>query len=206
MNPDAKAIRLHSLTSPEAMFNTLAFAVATANCPFGQSLTTIRKIREWGGDIMHKVYSEMTLEDKSGMGCGLTGMKFASYQYLYANRADIYKKYLECNAVDNGHLIFWEYCMDCLCGMGMVKSAFAVQMLFNRLGCIDIHNARELGYSKCPTGKARKNRPIYLNIQAVKTSEAWWNDWCALLAKKYPGQFDSAEQVSRLHSLAVNGF
>ena len=203
MNPDAQKIRNASLASSFQTYLTIAFAVATANCPFGQSVNTARLLKEWGDDVEFKVYAELTVAEKSAACCGMTGMKLAAYQYLHRNQDVIYDKFLECDKLQDGHLIFWNYCMDCLAGMGMVKSAFAVQMLFNRLGCIDIHNARELGYDKCPTGKAFKNRPTYLNIQAIKSSEQWWNDWCKMLATKYPGQFTSGEHVSSLHSEAV---
>ena len=203
MNPDAKAIRTASLASAFQTYLTISFAVATANCPFMQSVNTLRLLKDWGDDIEFKVYAELTMAEKSAAGCGMTPMKLAAYQYLHRIQDVVFDKYLECDGLENGHLIFWEYCMDCLQGMGMVKAAFATQMLFNRLGCIDIHNARELGYEKCPSGKARKNRPVYLNIQSVKTSEKWWNDWCDMLAVKYPGQFKSGEHVSALHSEAV---
>lgn len=208
---DAVGIAAHARLNPENMTHVLFFAVATANCPFGQSVTTLRVLRDWTTDkgygeaLPHMAYAEITMEQKSGMGCGLTGMKLAAYQYLWANRADIFEKYTACLEIDNGHLIFWEYCMDCLCGMGLVKSAFAVQMLFGKLGCIDIHNARELGYTKCPTGKAKKQRPIYLHIQSIKTSEAWWDDWCNFVAAKYPGQFKDGEHVSKLHFDCIVG-
>lgn len=171
-------------------------------------MNTLRKwtdISDGPADLEFMAYAEITMEQKSGMGCGLTGAKLAAYQYIWRNREDIFTKYQECLKTKNGHLIFWDYCMDCLMGMGMVKAAFAVQMLFNRLGCIDIHNARELGYEKCPTGKAKKQRPIYLEIQSIKTSEQWWNDWCVMLAEKYPGQFEDGEEVSKMHYDCIVG-
>jgi len=202
---DAVAIRTFARQNPENMMQVIFFAIATANCPFGQSVATMRLLKKWGNDITEVVYSELTLADKSGAGCGLTGMKLAAYQSLWLQRDVIFDKYMECDALDDGHLIFWHYAMDVLCGMGMVKAAFCVQMLFNKLGCIDIHNARELGYDKCPAGKAMKQRPIYLNIQSVKTSQQWWDDWCVFLAKKWPGQFTSGDHVSSLHATAIIG-
>ncbi len=202
---DATAIKFYATLTPANMSHVLWFAVATANCPFRQSVNTLQVLRGWGESIMSVEYANITQAEKSLMGCGMTASKLAAYQYLWANRESIYAKYMECLNMENGHIVFWEYCMDCLMGMGMVKAAFAVQMLFNKLGCIDIHNAKELGYSKCPTGKAKKQRPVYLNIQSVKTSEQWWDHWCHMLAKKYPGQFKDGEHVSRLHAIAIMG-
>lgn len=201
----AAAIAAYARRNPESMSHVLFFAVATANCPFMQSVNTMRLLKGWGDDLPFVVYSEITMEQKSAAGCGLTASKLSAYLYLHANRDDIFHKYNECLNLPNGHLLFWEYILDCLPGMGMVKAAFAVQMLFNKLGCIDIHNARELGYDKAPSGRARKNRPTYLEIQAVKTSEQWWDDWCNMLAEKYPAQFTSGEHVSELHQWAIVG-
>lgn len=202
---DAAAIKFYATLTPANMTHVIWFAIATANCPFQQSVNTLAVLRGWGANVMDIEYASITQGEKSLMGCGMTATKLAAYQYIWANRESIFEEYTKCLDLDNGHLIFWDYCMDVLCGIGMVKAAFAVQMLFNELGCIDIHNAKELGYDKCPTGKAKKQRPVYLNIQSVKTSEQWWNDWCTMLANKYPGQFKSADYVSRLHSVAIMG-
>ena len=202
---DAAAIKFYASLTPANMTHVIWFAIATANCPFQQSVNTLAVLRGWGAGIMDVEYAAITQGEKSLMGCGMTATKLAAYQYIWANRESIFEEYTKCLDLDNGHLIFWDYCMDVLCGMGMVKAAFAVQMLFNELGCIDIHNAKELGYDKCPTGKAKKQRPVYLNIQSVKTSEQWWDGWCAMLATKYPGQFKSADYVSRLHAVAIMG-
>jgi hypothetical protein len=203
----ATAIRDYARTSPEATYHVIAFAVATANCPFQASVNTIKILREWNGDIMGKTYADVTPAEKSLMGCGMTGMKLTAYQKLWSMREEIYSVYRDCMLdPELGHITFWNYAMDALMGMGMVKAAFATQMLFNRLGCIDIHNARELGFTSCPSGKAKKQRPVYLNMQNVKTSRQWWDDWCNALAAKYPGQFTDGEQVSMLHALAVTGW
>lgn len=202
---DCKGINFYASLTPVNMTHVLWFAVATANCPFQQSVNTMRQLREWGGKVTLLEYAQLTQAHKSAMGCGMTAAKLSAYQYLWTNRESIFERYSECLAVDNGHLIFWDYILDTLPGMGLVKAAFAVQMLFGKLGCIDIHNARELGYEKAPSGRAKKQRPIYLEIQSVKTSEQWWNDWCNMLAVKYPGQFRDGQHVSRLHSVAIMG-
>lgn len=202
---DATAIRFYATLTPANMTHILWFAVATANCPFQQSVNALNVLRGWGPGVMDVSYGEITQAEKSLMGCGMTAAKLSAYQYLWTNREEIFEFYTKAQSMENGHLIFWHYILDTLPGMGMVKAAFAVQMLFNELGCIDIHNARGLGYDKAPSGRAMKQRPVYLNIQSVKTSEQWWDDWCNMLATKYPGQFKSGEHVSRLHAIAIMG-
>lgn len=201
---DAATIKAYARQNAENTFRVLAFAVATANCPFMQSVETLRYLRRIGENVATLEYADIPTGERSAAGMGLNPMKVAAYRTLWADRESIYSKYIECLTLDNGHLTFWNYILDNLPGMGMVKAAFAVQMLFNELGCIDVHNAREQGV-KMPTGRAVKNRPVYLNIQAVKTSEQWWDDWCVLLAAKYPGQFRDGDHVSFLHSVAIFG-
>ena len=211
MNPDAQAIMTASLASADQTYMTVAFAVATANCPFMQSINTMYVLKKWGADVEFKVYAEITIEEKSMMGCGLTANKLAYYKELYRNRYEIHAKYLECYGMDNGHLVFWEYCMDCLQGMAFIKAAFATQMLWGAsdesgIFCVDVHNANRLGI-KLPTGakKSKNKRAQYLNICVLSgwTSSFAWQSWCDFLANKYPGQFTDGMQVSRMHSQAV---
>jgi thermostable 8-oxoguanine DNA glycosylase len=201
----ARNIKAFAALSPENMYYVLCFAVATANCPFQQSVNTLQQLKKWGENVEFIEYADITQEQKSFMGCGLTTNKLAYYQSLWAGRHNIYDKYMECLETPQGYLIFWRYVMDCLSGMGLVKAAFAVQMLFNELGCIDVHNARELGQAVPKNKLSEKHRTVYLNMQAIKTSEQWWNDWCIMLAEKYPGQFKSGEHVSELHEFAIIG-
>jgi len=202
---DATALRTFARINPVNTFRVLAFAVATANCPFMQSVEAMRFIVAQGANIETFEYSNLTVEVKSAGGMGLSPMKMSAYNYLYTHRESIYAKYLECLTLDNGHLTFWEYILDNLPGMGLVKAAFATQMLFGKLGCIDIHNTRALGLEKMPSGRSKKQRPVYLNIQSVKTSQAWWDDWCNFLAAKNPGIFRDGDHVSFLHQVAVIG-
>jgi hypothetical protein len=199
------AIRNHALLSAENTFKVVAFAVATAQCPLMASIQTVRLLDKWTSETgAVKAYADVTQEEKSLCGIGLSPRKAANFAYLWEHRVSIHEKYLECRELPNGHLIWWNYCMDVLCGMGLVKAAFCTQLLFGELGCVDVHNARELGIPM-PTGKSGKGREAYLTIQAAKTSEAWWNEWCDFIADKYPTQFADGNTVSVLHEYAITG-
>lgn len=199
---DAVQIMQNAQTSPEQAAFTLMFAVATANCPFMQSVDTMPILRRkfYSGYYLPDAFTQ---EERSIMGCAYTSQKHIAYVLIWTKRHEIYAKYREC-LKNEDHLAFWHYCMDELRGMAVVKAAFAVQMMFNKLGCIDIHNARELGYSKAPEGKSKKAREAYLAIQSVKSSDSWWDDWCAALAEKR--KLGTGDRVSRLHAGAVLGF
>lgn len=198
---DAVHIRTEALKSPEVMARALVFAIVTANAPLRHAVNAALWIRAQGTSFLTLSYGDLTLADKSYMGAAMTGAKLAWTQSVIASRDSLYKHFLTMDAVS-----FWNLLLDTVPGLGMVKGAFAVQMLYNELGCIDVHNLRELGLDrKAVAGKTRNKREQYLAIQSVKTSEAWWNDWCDFVADKYKTQFDSGDYVSRLHAIATVG-
>lgn len=197
-NRDAARIREEAIKSPEVMARAIVFAIVTANAPLRASVNTALWLRAQTG---HVTYSELTVADKSYMGAGMTSNKLAWTQSVMASAEALHERYLALGAID-----FWNLLLDTVPGLGMVKAAFAVQMLYNELGCLDTHNLRELGVSlSAVSGKTANKRANYLNLQASKTSEEWWNDWVNFIAKRYPGQFDSGDYVSRLHAIAVVG-
>lgn len=205
---DADAIRYASYRSADSMAFTLMFAVATANCPFKQSIEAMAILRRRFLLGQYEL-SDFTEQEKSVMGCAFTGAKYGHYVNIWVKRVLIHNHYTVMHDAADWEA-FWNYCMDELSGMGLVKAAFATQMLFNKMGCIDIHNAREMGYDKVPSGKSKKQRENYLKVQAIKSSEDWWNDWCVALVSKtrtgYAPNTMSADYISGLHAAAVLGF
>lgn len=205
---DASAIQFASVRSADTMAFTLMFAVATANCPFKQSIEAMGILRRRFLLGQYEL-TDFTDAEKSVMGCAFTGAKYNHYVNIWVKRVLIHNHYTVYHNAGDWEA-FWNYCMDELSGMGLVKAAFATQMLFGKMGCIDIHNAREMGYDKAPAGKSKKQRENYLKIQAIKSSEEWWNDWCNALTTKtrtgyIVGQY-SGDQISMMHSAAVLGF
>lgn len=192
-------IKAHAQTSPEATFSAIAFAIISAQTRLNLNVNTNILVNKWvkeSGKV--KAYADVTQEEKSMCGTGLSPRKVESLTYIWENRKEIHAKYLECLNMEKGHLTWWNYCMDVLSGMGLVKAAFCTQLMFNELGCIDTHNAKELGIDM-PKGKSNKGRAIYLEIQSVKDSKSWWCDWCDFLAEKYPHIYKDGNEVSELH-------
>lgn len=197
---DATAIRNAAAASPEATAQVIIFAVLTANAGFGMAVKAARWVQD-NVDTLPASYHDIPDSDRSVMAAAMSGAKLQAAREIWANRHEIYAKRESMDAMD-----FWHYAIDNVRGLGMVKAAFVVQMLYNEMGCIDAHNIRMMGYDKVMlTGKSKVRRQNYLSLQSVKTSQAWWDDWCDFVAKRYPKQFTSGDEVSRLHTVAVLG-
>lgn len=198
---DAVQIMEAARKSPEVTAQAIIFAIVTANATLKHAVNTALWILRKGDAFLELTYEDLTVADKSYMASAMTRNKFAFVQYVLKNRRVIYAKYQELEAIE-----FWHYLLDSVPGLGMVKAGFVVQMLYNELACIDIHNLRVLGVEKkLVEGKSKKRREGYLELQARKTSEEWWDSWVALVAEKYPYYYHDADEVSRLHVKAVMG-
>lgn len=198
---DAVAIKEAAAHSPDILAKVITFVILTANAPLRNAV----KAAMWmhGEDILKLSYANFTVAQKSLFGASMTSAKLAWIQSAWAQRETLHKLMHEMDAVD-----FWEYGIYNIPGLGMVKSAFTVQMLYNELGCIDTHNLKELGLDrKAVQGKSKAKLAQYLDIQSIKTSEQWWVDWCNYLASQSPHRayYPSGDYVSLLHRLAVLG-
>lgn len=188
-------IRNAALTSPDITARVIIFAILTANAPLHLAVNATRWVRE---HLPLTTYDSLTTADKAIMGAAMSTQKYNAVKYVWENRVAIYNEFLNRDAID-----FWNYCIDSVPGLGMVKSAFTVQMLYNELGCVDVHNVRELGLPPFTSNYSKRNRNLYLSVQSVKTSASWWTDWCDFMAKKYSKRYDSGWQVSESHVAAI---
>jgi len=92
-------------------------------------------------------------------------------------------------------------------GLGMVKAGFVMQMMFGRVGCIDVHNLRRLDIAPSVLTMSKKVKPdtrkkkIEAYIDACKKRRcSWlWDSWCNLIAKKDPKRWTDGEHVSMVH-------
>lgn len=197
---DATAIRTAAKASPDAMAHVIAFAIVTANAGFSSAVRATRWVRD-NADALPVAYQDIAADDRSAMAAAMSGAKLKAVRNVWAQRHEIYAQYESMSAE-----AFWHYAIDSVGGLGMVKAAFVVQMLYNEMGCIDAHNVRMMGYDvTLLTGKSKVRRRNYLSLQSVKSSQAWWDDWCHFVANRYSKQFTSGEEVSRLHITAVLG-
>ena len=101
--------------------------------------------------------------------------------------------------------------------IGLVKAGFIMQLTTGEAGCLDCHNLKEYDINENTfkvTGKDKgkmtaanfnKARKYLAVCKEIGGSEVLWNNWCNLVAEKYPKHFESADDVSWLHSNAIMG-
>jgi hypothetical protein len=196
---DAHAIRSASQTSPDVTARTIQFAIVTANAGLHHAVEASSWLRTV--DLESIQYEDIPRQDISLMAAGMSRAKLSAVKYVWAHREDVYAQYQTLDPV-----AFWHYAVDTLPGLGLTKAAFAVQMLYNEMGCLDTHNLRDMGVSpQAVAGYSRPKREMYLALQATRTSETWWNVWCDFIAKKYAKRYTSGDEVSALHVTATIG-
>jgi hypothetical protein len=99
-------------------------------------------------------------------------------------------------------------------GLGIPKSAFVVQMLTGKSGCMDVHNLRkympELDAGKgtpaifqtSGNSSSLKSKKVSQYILACKNaggSRKMWDAWCTHIAILQPKHFQDGESVSKMH-------
>lgn len=146
------------------------------------------------------------------------GFKKQTLEYLLENRADLYKRLMAASRLDVSKGTRDRLMMEMLTqvpGLGLVKAGFVMQMMFGRVGCIDVHNARrfrkvtpkDLTFS--PTAKfATRLQKIdnYIDIcKGHRSTEKLWDQWCDLIADKHCNHFQSGWDVSKYHLEALIG-
>jgi hypothetical protein len=90
-------------------------------------------------------------------------------------------------------------------GFGLIKAGFVLQCTIGAVGCFDVHNCRvyaikasAFALTGSSENRARKAQKYLELCESIGTAKLW-NDWCELVAEKYPNDFSSASHVSRLH-------
>lgn len=98
-------------------------------------------------------------------------------------------------------------------GMNIPKVSFVLQLTGHEIGCIDTHNAKLLGLDQNDLIQ-RKDRPLnrekiwrYIGLcQSTKMggSQTMWDNWCTMIAERYPDKFTDAKEVSRKHLYKID--
>ena len=134
-------IKDFALQSPENMATTLLFPIAT-------------QMQNWGDvskhftDLMTHLRAKGNLKyaDKEKENVKWKGMAYVGregMEYIWKNRKNIYTQIKPLIDSDDTFELY-KYCASRIPGLGLVKAAFAVQLLTGKLGCIDSVNARFL--------------------------------------------------------------
>ena len=134
-------IKDFALKTPENMATALLFPIAT-------------QMQNWGDvsrhfvDLMTHLRAEGNLQYASKIKGnikwkGLAYVGREGMEYIWKNRNKIYSKIKPLIQSDDIFELY-KYCASVIPDLGLVKAAFAVQLLTGKLGCIDSVNARFL--------------------------------------------------------------
>lgn len=139
---------------------------------------------------------------KSICGTGLTTAKLNFCSHVWETRHELHQVYLNCDDA----LDFWNYLIDNVKGLAIVKAAFATQLTLGEMSCLDVHNLAAAGMQRSDvSGSSKVKRKKYLTAleDIGKTSEQHWDDWCTFIAHESSEYENSPELVSMLHSKAI---
>ena len=101
--------------------------------------------------------------------------------------------------------------------IGLVKAGFIMQLTTGEAGCFDCHNLKEYSLNentfkvngkdkgKITAANFNKARKYLAVCKEIGGSEVLWNNWCDLVAEKYPKHFEAGDDVSWLHSNSIMG-
>lgn len=101
--------------------------------------------------------------------------------------------------------------------IGLVKAGFIMQLTTGEAGCLDCHNLKQYDVDentfkvngkdkgKITAASFNKARKYLAVCKEIGGSEVLWNNWCDLVAEKYPKHFEAGDDVSWLHSNAIMG-
>ena len=194
---DATAIAAHALKSPEGLVDVIEFTLCTIRQPLQQVIKQRRDIAKNG--------------DKSPFLFGFKrdGWKYTQKNALYLWRVmhDILKR----ENSDDRKADLIQHFMQ-IPGLGMVKSAFVVQMVGGGTACLDSHNLKSLGESKNIVTIKKGLKPETVRLKVLDyislceqhgDSEYWWNRWCDYVAARRGSPLKSGNEVSAYHVKAV---
>ena len=143
------------------------------------------------------------------------GNKRTGLTYVRKHRDDLYARamsIIKAKKADADHdliMLFLE-----VPGLGIPKSAFVVQLLTGKAGCMDVHNIKrympEVDASKGTPGFLQtsgnnldtKSRKVYQYLDIVDEaggSVNMWINWCNLIGLKQDCHFTGGADVSALH-------
>ena len=184
-----KAVNTIAASSPADMRNAAMMAVLSIQ-------------QAWGG-----VPSAMLdLKDKGRDSKYLWGFKRDTYEYL---RDENNMEHLYVTTLTERDPVALLDLWTTVPGLGLAKAGFVVQLTTGKVGCVDRHNA--LAYDVQPnqltfpkgrmTVKAQRHKlEAYVHLtDTIGGSEFMWEQWCIMIAGKYPNTYRSAEAVSKQH-------
>lgn len=187
MTAHRRSCQLYAQRSPAHMINAALMALLSAR----QSWALI-------GDQMADV-KEHGLQSKY-----LFGYKRTGYRHLLKYADSLYADTMMYMRDEIELMDVW----STVPGLGLAKAGFVVQLVTGRVGCIDSHNAKlydvpvaQLRLANTLTARGRLIKlEQYIDLcEQLGGSSYLWDEWCTLMAGKYPTKFKTPAHVSRAH-------
>lgn len=199
--------------SAEQMIDGIMFVVLSVKTPFHTMAQQMADYRAKGLDSKY-----------------VWGFKRQTYEYLQENGKDLYDELMDLSTRSQfgdrkfkGRSIWTErdrkmmLVLTDVPGLGVVKAGFVMQMMFGRVGCIDVHNlrrfykvdAKDVKFVKIASDHVKLEKITnYINIcKGNRSTQKLWDQWCEQLTDKKcnKGRFSSGDEVSSFHVQALVG-
>lgn len=177
--------------NPDNFAQVVLFVSATIQQMFHTVPAIVEDVRERGLDSKH-----------------LWGSKKDTWRFTLENKDMLFEAVFSDMDLEDKLLSIAE-----IPGIGLVKAGFVLQLCTGEVGCLDVHNLRRFGLNaqtfklgKVKYLTARKKATLYLNTCVqCGGSETLWDEWCQLIADKYPQRWRSAHDVSQAHEEIITG-
>jgi len=196
---DNKIIADFLLASPDNMVRGFTFVLLSIQQPTQGLADKMLEVDQQGPECRHLNY----------------GLKRAGFEYVEAHKQAIFERLTEyvgqgLDDVENiSKALLYVYDTP---NLGMVKSAFVLQLLGFNVSCIDSHNLKRLGWKQSQVSlpktlkhesKMRKIR-AYVSQTQQKGTAYWWNSWCHYVAGNIANKkLTTGQQVSNYHIEAI---
>jgi len=206
-------INAYMQKSPENMIDGIMFVVLSVKTPFHTMYKQMQDYREKGLDSKY-----------------VWGFKRQTLEYLQENGKDLYDELMDIYTRKKfGDMKFkgreiWTHkdkqmmlVLTDVPGLGVVKAGFVMQMMFGRVGCIDVHNMRrfykieekDIKFTKMAKDPVKLEKiENYVNIcKGNRSTQKLWDSWCEQLVDKRcnKGRFESGWDVSVFHLESLVG-
>ena len=196
---DNKIIADFLLASPDNMVRGFTFVLLSIQQPTQGLADKMVEVDQQGPECRHLNY----------------GLKRAGFEYVEAHKQAIFERLTQYVAlglddVENiSKALLYVYDTP---NLGMVKSAFVLQLLGFDVSCIDSHNLKRLGWKQSQVSlpktlkhesKMRKIR-AYVSQTQQKGTAYWWDSWCHYVAGNIANKkLTTGQQVSNYHIEAI---
>ena len=196
---DNKIIADFLLASPDNLVRGFTFVLLSIQQPTQGLADKMFEVDQQGPECRHLNY----------------GLKRAGFEYVEAHKQAIFERLTQYVAlglddVENiSNALLYVYATP---NLGMVKSAFVLQLLGFDVSCIDSHNLKRLGWKQSQVSlpktlkhesKMRKIR-AYVSQTQQKGTAYWWDSWCHYVAGNIANKkLTTGQQVSNYHIKAI---